>query len=288
MPLCSWSKTLSTLNPLMPVGSEEFELQWGPGACGLAGCIFGQYTFYFVSFPQDLRSVKAVVAFLLAMDVLQTYLVSGIYWNVLVVCHGVSTRYCPPKLPWEMIAAIPLAVSHIVTSVVQCFYAHRIWIISAKNMLLTSLITATTLMNFAFGMISTYVAVSTRSIVDLSSTPWSPRSALMSAVCDVLITGSVFFYLREGRREVPRSQNYFRHLTIVFINMGLFTCLVSVGWCLLYVVRGGQFFIAFPTAFICKAYTNSMMAVLNARKAVREREEELRINGHNLATIDMH
>ncbi|KAF8122879.1 hypothetical protein EV363DRAFT_1358550 [Boletus edulis] len=217
MPLCSWSKTLSTLNPLMPVGSEEFELQWGPGA--LAGCIFGQYTFYFVSFPQDLRSVKAVVRGLgvVAMDVLQTYLVSGIYWNVLVVCHGVSSRYCPPKLP-----------------------------------------------------------------------VWSPRSALMSAVCDVLITGSVFFYLREGRREVPRSQNYFRHLTIVFINMGLFTCLVSVGWCLLYVVRGGQFFIAFPTAFICKAYTNSMMAVLNARKAVREREEELRINGHNLATIDMH
>ncbi|KAF8429461.1 hypothetical protein L210DRAFT_3563429 [Boletus edulis BED1] len=279
----------------MPVGSEEFELQWGPGACvdddmcvdgimrltttitiRLAGCIFGQYTFYFVSFPQDLRSVKVVVRGLgvAAMDVLQTYLVSGIYWNVLVVCHGVSSSILPSETP---MAAVPVA--HIVTSVVQCFYAHRIWISEFRR-----LPTATTLMQFAFGMST----VSTRSIVALSSSPWSPRSALMSAICDVLITGSVFFYLREGRREVPRSQNYFRHLTIVFINMGLFTCLVSVGWCLVYVVQGGQFFVALPTAFISKAYTNSMMAVLNARKAVREREEELRINGHNLATIDMH
>ncbi|KAF8122878.1 hypothetical protein EV363DRAFT_1358546 [Boletus edulis] len=228
----------------MPVGSEEFELQWGPGA--LAGCIFGQYTFYFVSFPQDLRSVKAVVRGLgvAAMDVLQTYLVSGIYWNVLVVCHGVSARYCPPKLPCSRIHSVCIFTLQIIYRL----HSH------------------TTLLSFF----------------------WSPRSALMSAICDVLITGSVFFYLREGRREVPRSQNYFRHLTIVFINMGLFTCLVSVGWCLVYVVQGGQFFVALPTAFISKAYTNSMMAVLNARKAVREREEELRINGHNLATIDMH
>ncbi|KAH0834687.1 hypothetical protein J3R83DRAFT_10213, partial [Lanmaoa asiatica] len=141
---------------------------------------------------------------------------------------------------------------------------------------------------------------------DVSSTDqWSPRSALLGAICDILITGSVFFYLREGRREIQRSRNYFRHLTIVFINMGLFTCLVSIGWCLLYVIQGGQYFTAATTTFVCKgeccyllntlssirvgclAYANSMIAVLNARKSVRDREQDLVINGHNLATIDI-
>ncbi|KAG8216328.1 hypothetical protein J3R82DRAFT_6399, partial [Butyriboletus roseoflavus] len=151
---------------------------------------------------------------------------------------------------------------------------------------------------------------------------WSPRSALFGAICDVLITGSVFFYLREGYREVRRyvayqsifddlvlmivrSQNYLRHLMLVFINMGLLTCLISIGWCLLFVVRNASHFVALPTTFICKgesfrlvdvlgsirvgrlAYANSMMAVLNARRSVREREQDLIANGHNLATIDI-
>ncbi|KAH0834688.1 hypothetical protein J3R83DRAFT_10215, partial [Lanmaoa asiatica] len=52
---------------------------------------------------------------------------------------------------------------------------------------------------------------------------WSPRSALLGSICDILITGSVFFYLRGARRDVRRARNFFRRLTIVFINMGLFT-----------------------------------------------------------------
>lgn len=34
------------------------------------------------------------------MDVLQTYLVAALYWNLLALCHGVRTLECPSELPW--------------------------------------------------------------------------------------------------------------------------------------------------------------------------------------------
>ncbi|KAH0834683.1 hypothetical protein J3R83DRAFT_10208, partial [Lanmaoa asiatica] len=122
----------------------------------------------------------------------------------------------------------------------------------------------------------------------LSTDQWSPRSAFLGATCDILITGSVFFYLREGRRGIRRSDNYFRHLTIVFINVGLFTCLVSIGWCLLYLIQDGNYFIAVPAAFLCKGESFRLLDTrLNARRSARNREQDLMINGHNLATIDI-
>ncbi|KIJ58158.1 hypothetical protein HYDPIDRAFT_119891 [Hydnomerulius pinastri MD-312] len=261
-----------------------FQLLWGPGACGfiislaLFGATLGQSIFYFRCFPDDLKSLRVVVRSHRTMDIGHTYCMAGLYWKFLISCHGVTSFECPVKLPWY--AAVLL--SYLISSTVQGFYVHRVWIISGRNILLTGLIAAIAIVEF----VCTNVAFATWSAPALYSTPWSPRSAGASVICDVLITGSVFFYLRASRRGVRRSQNYFRQLTVVFVNMGVLTCMIATSWCLLYLIQGGNYYTAFPTTFICKSYANSLLAVLNARKSIRERERELRENGHDLATIN--
>ena len=34
------------------------------------------------------------------VDALHTYIIAGLYWKYLAMCHGASTLDCPPKLPW--------------------------------------------------------------------------------------------------------------------------------------------------------------------------------------------
>ncbi|KAH7882267.1 hypothetical protein F5I97DRAFT_334496 [Phlebopus sp. FC_14] len=267
--------------------ATSFALQWGPGICGfmvamaLFGCTLGQFMFYLLSFPKDLKSLKLSVVLLLVVDALHTYCVTALYWKYLGLCHGVTSPPCPTVLPWEMLASVLL--SYFMSCMVKSFYAHRVFIISERNYLLAGLITATTATEFVLGMLCVNVAFIDQSATALYSTPWSARSAVVSACCDILITGSVFFYLRAGRRETRRRYNYFRQLMLVFVNMGLFTCVIAIGWCLLYVLQNGNDYIAFPTTFICKSYANSMLAVLNARKSMRERDRELCMVG--LSTI---
>ncbi|KAG2131016.1 hypothetical protein DEU56DRAFT_814420 [Suillus clintonianus] len=71
----------------------------------------------------------------------------------------------------------------------------------------------------------------------------------------------------------------------VFIQMGLFSFLVAATMFVIYQFQDdviGHFYTAAPGAVLGKTYMNSMMAVLNARKSVRER---LARNATELPTI---
>ncbi|KAG0708524.1 hypothetical protein DFH29DRAFT_890636, partial [Suillus ampliporus] len=123
----------------------------------------------------------------------------------------------------------------------------------------------------------------------LFSTKLSPISTFSSALCDAFITGTIWFFLRPARSGNVRvkSMNYINKLMRIFIHMGLFSFLVATTMAVLYLFQDGfigQFYTAAPGAVIGKSYMNSMMAVLNARKTIRERERLAR-NEMELPTI---
>lgn len=72
-----------------------------------------------------------------------------------------------------------------------------------------------------------------------------------------------------------KSRNYISEMMWIFINMGLFSCMMAITMAVLYMFQDGligQFYTAAPGAVIEKSYMNSMMAVRNARRSIRERE----------------
>ncbi|KIN96636.1 hypothetical protein M404DRAFT_1006659, partial [Pisolithus tinctorius Marx 270] len=137
---------------------------------------------------------------------------------------------------------------------VQCFYAHRVWIIGNRNKLLTGAVS---------GIIDT-----------LFSSPYSPMNALGSAICDAIITTSVFLYLRPSG-GLLRKENHIHRLNLVFVQMGLITFLTSLALAILYYQDQlvGKYLTAAPGAILGKTYSNSMLAVLNARKPIRDQQQ---------------
>ncbi|KAG2073778.1 hypothetical protein BDR04DRAFT_1094351 [Suillus decipiens] len=114
---------------------------------------------------------------------------------------------------------------------------------------------------------------------------WTPISSFASALCDVVITGSIWLFMRPARTGNIRrkSRSYISGMMWIFINAGLCSWYVESS-IPVYISQDaliGQFYTAAPGAVLGKSYMNSMLTVLNARKSIREREQL----GYNLTEL---
>ncbi|KAH7922814.1 hypothetical protein BV22DRAFT_1037068 [Leucogyrophana mollusca] len=255
--------------------SDSVALEWGSAFIGLIvslgmyGVALGQYGFYTRSFPHDRKALKLMVLLVFIMDTLHTYGAISYQWALLVWCHHSPSSACMSVLPWEILMAS--VISFCLTFAVQSFYAHRVWIISGRNKLITSAVLLTAFVQLVLGLICLGNAISTKSVAALYTSVFTcGTSAVASALCDLLITGSIFFYLHPKRSGVRRSGSAIQQLTNVTVNMGLFTCLLSLALAVLFVTQKGSYLVGAPGTFIAKSYVNSLLAVLNARRSMRE------------------
>ncbi|KIJ65715.1 hypothetical protein HYDPIDRAFT_110864 [Hydnomerulius pinastri MD-312] len=232
------------------VGSD-----WGPGIIGLVisvamyGTAVGQSIFYARSFPEDPISTNIA-------DTVHLLGSCYFYWVQLVACHRIKSWSCQTQLP-------PL-------------YCQRIWIISGKKKHVTVPILVTAVVQLGLG--SCFIQAKT--IAYLFSTPLTAYAAFVSTVCDIFITSAVFKYLWRSPRDVRmRSRpTFFQELATVFINMGTLTCLVSLSVGIVSLVQESQdehYWSAAPGVVLSRCYINSFLAVLNARRSIRERERRL-------------
>ncbi|KIK44471.1 hypothetical protein CY34DRAFT_624697 [Suillus luteus UH-Slu-Lm8-n1] len=260
---------------------------WGPGVIGyifalwLSGLTVGQMVFYLKVYAHDHRGIKAAVVFVFVLDMVHTYCTSALFWRLLVGCRRNTSPECL-LLPREMFAGIFL--SSTITVSVQCFYAHRVCIISDKNWKLTGAVVVTALGQYGLGiavMVSTAVS---RSAIVFFACPFDIPYSAASVVCDVLISGSCLFYLRPGRNGVQHSNNYLQGLLVITLQMGVLTSLVAIVWFMLYFIQGIRYWTGFPAAILCKSHFNSMLVVLNARKSIRS---QLKDHVPSLSTIPM-
>ncbi|OJA11486.1 hypothetical protein AZE42_11950 [Rhizopogon vesiculosus] len=201
-----------------------------------------------------------------------------------------------------------LVGNYTITLFVQSFYIHRVWIISGRNKLVTGLICVAaffqireyglsssvyTVLNTAvFGLLCTGTVLNARDWQVMFNDPAYPALAAgSSSVCDALITISVAYFLRTKRLQMRRQENYIRQLKIVFMEMGLMSCRQSIMSVLVVVTlmfqdpRARQYWVGAPGPILIKTYFNSMLAMLNARKVIRERQVEAGGLMYDLATI---
>ncbi|KIJ62059.1 hypothetical protein HYDPIDRAFT_30873 [Hydnomerulius pinastri MD-312] len=229
---------------------------WGPGLIGFAisiamyGTAVGQSIFYARSFPKDPISTKLIVFLLFIADTTQL-----------------------PRGAW-------LAVPYLITFTVQILYCQRIWIISGKKQRVTMPIQSCS-SALARGVLLRR-SVRHNTIKYLFSTPLTAYAAFTSTVCDMFITSAVFKYLWRSQRDVRmRSRpTLIQELATVIINMGTLTCLMSLTMGIVYLVQESEdehYWVAAPAVVLSRCYINSFLAVLNARRSIRDRERHLYI-----------
>ncbi|OJA09047.1 hypothetical protein AZE42_04733 [Rhizopogon vesiculosus] len=244
------------------MANNSTDFVWGPGLIGFTmatvfyGTALGQFIFYMQSFPRDTKKFKLFLAVIVSVSLL--------YYCCRFLITGDRPGSC-------------LQFSGI-------FYAHRVWIITEYNRLITGIICALAVASLIFGTSCVdLLSLSQGSEVSLSLVTggllqWTQFATLASALCDVVITATVWWFLRPARTGNVRSKsnNYIKELTRIFIEMGLFSCLIAIMMAVFYQFQNGvigRYYSAAPGALIGKTYLNSMMAVLNARKSIRERKD---------------
>ncbi|KAG1734594.1 hypothetical protein EDB19DRAFT_1726738 [Suillus lakei] len=126
------------------MAANSTEVMWGPGFIGCIiatvfyGISFGQYMFYLRSFPQDSKKLKLFIMTVFLFETIHQYTLIGIYWSILISCRRSTSLECTTQLPWQMLLGV--FMSYSVIFAVQGFYAHRVWIITGKNRLITAII----------------------------------------------------------------------------------------------------------------------------------------------------
>ncbi|KAL4077592.1 hypothetical protein J3A83DRAFT_4185942 [Scleroderma citrinum] len=237
----------------------------------LYGASIGQYLFYIRFFPDDHYILKSA-----AFIVLYAILLFSHHTNTLTILEQ--------QLSVTLVTNV-LSSKCTVAFCVQCFYAHRVWIMSARNKLLICAVltcSCAQLVSLLISKIQVLLAEgnSTHNITTLFDTWFGAFDGISCAVCDAIITISVFIYLRPLRNSPVR-------FNFLFVQMGLITlnpitgCLLIIDFsvttlmvAILYdpVLTSGKYLTATPGAILSKTYTNSMLALLNARKQIRDRE----------------
>ncbi|KAI6118014.1 hypothetical protein F5141DRAFT_597417 [Pisolithus sp. B1] len=230
-------------------------LRWGAGFIGnLYGVSACQYLLYLPTFRDDKRLLKSVFL-VFALDTLNTITLTSFYCRSLIVCRWNTSYACTLEMPWDLSSAI--GTSFTTAFFVQCFYAHRVWIIGNRNKFLTGAVLITAIVQFGVTVTLSTVSLSVR------------------AICDAIITTSIYFYLRSSRAGLLWKENYIQKLNFVFVRMGMFTCLGALAMAILYYhdQKSGTNLTTAPGAILGKTYANSMLAVLNARKGIRDRQQ---------------
>ncbi|OAX34106.1 hypothetical protein K503DRAFT_470349 [Rhizopogon vinicolor AM-OR11-026] len=250
------------------------------------GISIAQVILYFRSFPNDRRPMKLRIGMMFFWDCAHTASLLGIFWHLLLSCRRSTSPDClETSASWETI--LGFIASLVIAHSAQSFYVYRVWIISGRNYIVTGVVCLVAVVQIMFGLLSAKTAVKSRDLQVMYSSPYPALSAGASSLCDILITISIAYFLR-SRSELRRQENHIRQLKVIFVEIGLMSCIISTLVAVtlsLPDVEARQNWALAPGPLLTKTYFNSMLAVLNARKVIRQRQVEGRGQMYELRTL---
>ncbi|KAF8835323.1 hypothetical protein BDN67DRAFT_975460, partial [Paxillus ammoniavirescens] len=207
-------------------------------------------------------------------DSAHTFVLTSTLYTSFIHCRRNTSLSCLLNVPLGFLAGF--LIIFWVTFMVQAFYAHKVWIISDHNRLITFGVIASTTAQLLLGLMVLDDIARTPMLEVLANSKYLAWSAFASAICDAIITTSVFYYLRPARTGFVRRGNLIKRLNLVFIQMGLLSFVNALALVILYFIQDdqvGQYLTAAPGMILSKTYVNSMLAVLNSRKSIRDQRD---------------
>ncbi|KAF4570932.1 hypothetical protein EYR40_007420 [Pleurotus pulmonarius] len=233
-------------------------------ACPLYGVALAQGISYFRNYLRDPTFVKYSIALLLVIDGAHTFSLA----NAILVWYlraAPSTQY-PPGLP------ISLFFSYVTTGFVQSAFTLRVWILSSKNWLVTSILGFFVLSQLVGGLgmaASQQINGEVSSVLDINSKAFGSLELVSAMICDIMISSSLVYFLHKNRSGIKTTESLIDKLIIYFIGIGtlssVFALLNMVTW---WAMPDKLIFTTFHS-IISKLYVNSLLVTLNSRNQLR-------------------
>ncbi|KAH8102927.1 hypothetical protein BXZ70DRAFT_1057387 [Cristinia sonorae] len=232
---------------------------------GLFGALTVQCYVYYIAFPRDSGYLKSVVGFTFVIELLQTVLATrdafrqyGTGWGNLLQLNDVGWLWF----------TIPI-LDGIISCFVQLFYAWRVYVLSGGNKYVASAIALFAVIQGAFGIYCGIFSKVIAAISDLQRRMYRPTIVWLggTALCDVLITVSMIYFLRRARNDngVKRTTTLLTRLIKLTFETGMVCSTFAIIDLSLFLRFQQNNFHLLPAITLCKLYSNSLLVVFNSR-----------------------
>lgn len=237
----------------------------------LSGTVMMQTFLYFRLYPKDRIRVKLTVAVVCLTDSAHTILTCVADWVYLVKNFG---NFAIINVV-IMCIAITVALTAVITFLVQCFFIHRIHTLSHGKHWITLPLAFLS----AFRLVAAFVSMGEMIRLKtfsgfVSGYSWVFTMGLATAAfVDILITIGLCYNLRKGRTGFSSMDKIVDSITLYTVENGLLTSVTTLVSLICWVTMPHNLIFLGLHLAISKIYANAFLATLNARKALVPRSE---------------
>ncbi|KAJ3556094.1 hypothetical protein NM688_g2215 [Phlebia brevispora] len=226
-------------------------------------------TYIYFNRCKDAIWLRMLIFFLWVIDTVHLCLSTYMIYS-----YAVTDFANPARLnvyPWSLSAII--AVTATEGMITQCIYAYRLWLVSQKKRWLIAIIMIPVLYSYimTFVLVGHSAKFSTMSESRASHLKWMTYSTLSGVVvADIIIAISLGIVLWHFRTGIRQTDGLIRNLIAYSINAGVLTSLCALLIFITYATMPNNFIYTGLYFILPKSYFNSLLALLNARKKLRQ------------------
>ncbi|KAJ7306799.1 hypothetical protein DFH08DRAFT_514510 [Mycena albidolilacea] len=261
-------------DPVPPEVRHTLANLLGPWLIGLvlSSIIFGitclQVYLYYTKFSsRDSVFLKVFVAVLMIMDIVHITLLTLSYYVTTVDNFGNFEAI--QGAPWSLQAQIVVGV--FLSTLVQQFYAFRIYVLANKSPWIPAMIVICSLSQLSFAIAYMVKALENPLFTESKVViPFSTSALAFETACNILVAGSMVFLLAQNRTDFRKTNRAVNTLIAYMVNSGLLiaifaiSCLVTFLTSTTTLIYGLFFFV------LVRLYGCSFMSILNSRDSLRE------------------
>ncbi|KAJ7862168.1 hypothetical protein B0H13DRAFT_2282363 [Mycena leptocephala] len=183
------------------------------------------YRYFTKHSARDPIFLKNFVALLCALDTLHLALVSHSFYSATVINFGDYVKLQTP--PWSLL--IQMDVGAILSTLVQLFYANRIYTISNKSLVFPVIIAVCAFANLGMAITTIQEAFQVKVFSQASTViPYYTSSMSIEAFCDVLIAGATSYHLLRSKTGFKQTRKAINLLVAYSLNSGAIVMVFAI------------------------------------------------------------
>jgi len=184
--------------------------------------------------------------------------------------HNLILDYCDPLLTTTKVDDTSTAVIALITFIVHCFYARRIWILSRKTLWLASIIGLLAVVHFGLELAVTVLSFKFPRYDQLHIQEGYFDAALgLAAVLDIMIASTIVYLLNQKRNGIKSTETRLKKIAAYAVSSGALTSITDVIVLVCYLAMPKNLVYLGFYSFTCDLYTLSLLTSLNVRGYLR-------------------
>lgn len=220
-----------------------------------------------MQYPRDWIVYKVSVAVLWIFDAFNLALtIHAMYYYLVIHFGGVQALL---HIVWSFKLQTVMNVPVII--MVQGLYALKLWRLNHRGDWIPRLMPLCVLADTVIGTVLAVKTCQLKFFTELPSMAWITYAAFGSAVAvDALLAATIIYYLRRSRGEFESTNSRIEKLVFWTLSTGVITSVCSLAALIAYILFPTKLYFLAIEFLLTKLYMNSLLAMLNARRAIRE------------------